>query len=180
VWRVKHFESRQLPTAHGEDNSAEMHVSSSQFRIRRAGPTDAPELARLRYAFRTELDPPTEEESEFVRRCTGWMTASLSPGGAWRCWVAELGGTLVGTLWLQLIEKLPNPVGHPVWHGYVSSVYVVPELRNAGIGSGLLTACLDECRGLAVDAVFLWPSSRSRALYQRHGFQVRDDLLELR
>lgn len=155
-------------------------MSSSQFRIRRAQPADASQLAQLRYAFRTELDPPTEEESGFVRRCTEWMMKSLLPGGAWRCWVAELGGTLVGTIWLQLIEKLPNPVGHLCWHGYVSSVYVVPELRNAGIGSGLLAACLDECRAQGVDAVFLWPTPRSRELYQRHGFVVQDDLLERR
>jgi GNAT superfamily N-acetyltransferase len=155
-------------------------VSPSQFRIQRAEPADAPELARLRFAFRTELDPPTEEESGFVRRCTEWMVESLSPGGAWRCWVAVLGGTLVGTIWLQLIEKLPNPVGHLGWHGYVSSVYVVPALRNAGIGSGLLTACLDECQAQGVDAVILWPTDRSRALYQRYGFVVRDDLLERR
>jgi GNAT superfamily N-acetyltransferase len=155
-------------------------VSSSQFRIRRAGPGDASDLARLRYTFRIELDPPTEEESGFVHRCTEWMAQRLAPGGTWRCWVAVLGSTLVGTLWLQLIEKLPNPVGHLGWHGYVSSVYVVPELRNAGIGSGLLTACLNECRAQGVDAVFLWPSARSRALYQRHGFEVRNDLLELR
>jgi GNAT superfamily N-acetyltransferase len=155
-------------------------VSSTQFRIRRAEPADAPELARLRYALRTELDPPTEEESKFVARCTEWMAESLSPGGAWRCWVAVLGGTLVGTIWLQLIEKLPNPVGHLGWHGYVSSVYVVPELRNAGIGSGLLAACLEECRAQGVDAVFLWPTPRSRELYQRHGFAVPDDLLTYR
>jgi len=86
----------------------------------------------------------------------------------------------VGSIWLQLIEKLPNPVGHPGFHGYVSSVYVVPELRNAGIGSALLEACLAEADGLELDAVFLWPTERSRRLYQRHGFVVPDDLLERR
>jgi GNAT superfamily N-acetyltransferase len=155
-------------------------VNAGRFRIRRAEPADATELARLRYAFRTELDPPAEEESQFVERCTSWIADRLSPGGAWRCWVAVLGDSLVGTVWLQLIEKLPNPVGHLGWHGYVSSVYVTPALRNAGIGSALMEACLAECGRQRVDAVFLWPTDRSRPLYQRHGFAVREDLLERR
>jgi GNAT superfamily N-acetyltransferase len=155
-------------------------MSSAQFRIRRATPADAAELARIRYAFRAELDPPVEDEAVFRERCARWMIAQLGPAGHWRCWVAVLGTTLVGSVWLQLIEKLPNPVGHRGFHGYVSSVYVVPELRGAGIGSALLDACLAEADALQLDALFLWPTERSRALYLRHGFAVPEDLLERR
>jgi GNAT superfamily N-acetyltransferase len=155
-------------------------VSSAQFGVRRATPADAAELARIRYAFRAELDPPVESEAVFRERCARWMIAQLGPSGRWRCWVAVLGSTLVGTVWLQLIEKLPNPVGHLGFHGYVSSVYVVPELRGAGIGSALLEACLAEADALELDALFLWPTERSRPLYLRHGFAVPDDLLERR
>jgi N-acetylglutamate synthase-like GNAT family acetyltransferase len=86
----------------------------------------------------------------------------------------------VGTLWLQLVEKLPNPGDETELHGYVSSVYVAPALRNEGVGTGLLTACLAECDALAIDAVFLWSTPDSRRLYERHGFAVRDDLLDRR
>ena len=155
-------------------------MSSAEFRVRRATPADAAELARMRYGFRVELDAPVESEAAFRERCARWMIGQLGPAGRWRCWVAVLGTTLVGSVWLQLIEKLPNPVGHPGFHGYVSSVYVVPELRNAGIGSALLEACLAEADVLELDAVFLWPTERSRRLYQRYGFAVPDDLLERR
>jgi ribosomal protein S18 acetylase RimI-like enzyme len=137
-------------------------------------------LAQLRYAFRAELDPPIEDQDGFVERCTTWMTERLGSGGSWLCWVALLNDTMVGTVWLQQVEKLPNPAGHPGFHGYVSSVYVAPEVRNSGIGSALLRACLVEADSRGLDAVFLWPSARSRALYERHGFAVRDDLLERR
>ena len=150
------------------------------FEVRAATPADAAELAELRYQFRTELDSPVEGKAEFLERCTGWMATQLGPGGRWRCWVAQSGGALVGTIWLQRIEKLPNPVGHRGYHGYVSSVFVQPGLRQAGIGSALLAACLTECEAEGIDAVFLWPTERSRPLYQRHGFAVRDDLLERR
>jgi GNAT superfamily N-acetyltransferase len=155
-------------------------VSPAEFRVRRATPADAAELARIRYAFRTELDSPAESEAVFRERCARWMIAQLGPAGRWRCWVAVLGTTLVGTVWLQLIEKLPNPNAHSGFHGYVSSVYVVPELRNAGIGSALLEACLAEADALELDALFLWPTERSRPLYERYGFTVPDDLLERR
>ena len=86
----------------------------------------------------------------------------------------------MGTAWLHLLEKLPNPVGEPELHGYVSSLYVRPEFRGEGLGSNLLGACLDACERLGVDSVVLWPTPASRRLYLRHGFGIRDDLLERR
>jgi GNAT superfamily N-acetyltransferase len=148
--------------------------------IRLAQPADAPALARLRYEFRASQGPPIEAEVEFLPRCTVWMEARLVTGSSWRCWIAEESGALVGTLWLQLIEKLPNPVGEAERHGYVSSLYVQPSRRGGGLGSRLLDSCLRACAVEQVDAVLLWPTPRSRSLYERHGFAVRDDLLERR
>jgi GNAT superfamily N-acetyltransferase len=148
--------------------------------VRRAGPADAPVLARLRFDFRAEIDPPVEAEAEFLERCRRWMVSRLESRGTWRCWVAEDGNTLLGMSWLQLLEKIPNPVGEPELHGYVSSLYVRSTSRGSGIGSALLAACLEECESFGADAVFLWPTPRSRPLYERHGFALRDDLLERR
>ena len=148
--------------------------------IRPAGPDDAPALARLRFQFRAGLDAAQEPEGAFIQRCTEWMREHLSRLDSWRCWVAEDAGTIRGMAWLLTLEKLPNPIAEPERHGYVSSLYVEPALRSGGIGSRLLDQCLRECRARSCDAVFLWPSPRSRSLYLRHGFAVRDDLMELR
>jgi GNAT superfamily N-acetyltransferase len=148
--------------------------------IRQAGPADASMLARLRYDFRIELDPPAEMEREFLERCRQWMADRLARGGAWRCWLALEDGTPVGAVWLQLLEKIPNPVGEPELHGYISSLYVKSDRRGSGIGSTLLEACLRDCETNGADAVFLWPTPRSRSLYERYGFDVRGDLLERR
>jgi GNAT superfamily N-acetyltransferase len=155
-------------------------VSEPAFQIRRATSGDAAELARLRHAFRTEQRPAVEGGPDFIERCREWMRARLAPGAAWRCWVAVAAGDLVGTLWLQRIEKLPNPGDEPELHGYISSVYVVPDYRNAGIGTALLTACLGDRDSAGLDAVFLWCTPDSRPLYLRHGFAPRDDLLDRR
>ena len=148
--------------------------------IRPAARADAPALARLRYEFRAAEGTPVEAEDDFMARCLTWMEARLAAGSAWRCWLAEEEGRVVGTVWLQRIEKLPNPVEESESHGYVSSLYVVPSSRGAGLGRRLLEVCLAACLAEEMDAVILWPTQRSRSLYVRHGFAAREDLLERR
>jgi GNAT superfamily N-acetyltransferase len=148
--------------------------------IRAAGPDDASALARLRYDFRVELDSATEAESTFLERCRSWMATRLTSGTAWKCWLAVEADRPIGAAWLQLLEKIPNPVGEPELHGYISSLFVIAERRGTGVGSALLKACLQECESRGAEAVFLWPTPLSRPLYRRHGFEVRDDMLERR
>ena len=45
-----------------------------------------------------------------------------------------------------------------------------------GASTGFTRACDD----LGVDAIFLWPTDKSRPFYLRYGFGVRDDLMERR
>jgi GNAT superfamily N-acetyltransferase len=149
-------------------------------KIRLAEPGDAATLARMRYAFRTEMNEPAEDEAAFVARCGEWMADRLEPGGAWRCWVAEnAAGAIRGHLWLQLIEKIPNPGPELESHGYVTNVFVDPEARGAGAGRLLMETALAFCREDSVDSVILWPTERSRTLYARHGFVEPDDMMEL-
>ena len=147
--------------------------------VRPARAEDAGVLARLRWEFRSSIGQPEEGEKEFIERCALWMRDRLA-GGTWRCWVAEQQGDVVGTVWLQFVEKLPNPVAERERHGYVSSLYVRPTVRGKGTGSALLGACLEACREYDVDAVILWPTPESRSLYLRHGFSAHEDLLERR
>src|SRR4051812_42796557 len=93
--------------------------------IRRAGEDDTPALARLRFEFRSSTRAVVEPEADFVARAEPWMAERLR-NESWRVWVAEVDGALVGTLWVQIIEKLPNPGGTSEEHAYVSSVYVRP------------------------------------------------------
>lgn len=157
----------------------EEYRNGARINIRLATAADAHALAQLRYNFRSSAGTVTEGESEFVARCRLWMDERLREGFAWRCWVAERGQELVGNLWAQLIEKIPNPAVEPECHAYITNFYVRESERGRGTGSVLLAAALDLCRANNVHAVILWPTERSRSLYLRHGFSVRDDLLEL-
>jgi GNAT superfamily N-acetyltransferase len=93
--------------------------------------------------------------------------------------VAEQDRAPVGHLWAQLIEKIPNPSPEPEYHAYLTNFYVLEDARGLGVGGALLSAALEWCKTCEVHAVILWPTERSRSLYLRHGFAVRQDLLEL-
>lgn len=144
--------------------------------IRRATPDDADALTRLRWEFRAGIGTARETEDGFVARCARWMRGRLG-GGAWRAWVVEMDGGIVGTAWLEMIEKMPNPVTEFEVHGYVTNVYLRDDLRGRGAGSRLLTAVLDECVAAGVHAAILWPTERSRALYARFGFEDRGEVM---
>lgn len=140
--------------------------------LRIADPADAAELARLRYEFRSTERPATEPREAFVARATAWMRERLAPGTPWRCFVALRDGAITGHVWITLVEKVPNPGSdEPERHAYLTNLYVRPAERG-GPGSALLEAALGWCREARVDTVILWPSERSRTLYQRYGFDA--------
>lgn len=147
--------------------------------VRRASAADADSLARLRYEFRASLDAATETEAAFSARAAPWMRARLAAADPWHCWVVEgEHGEVAGHLWLQLIEKVPNPAPELEQHAYITNVYIRPEQRGSGAGQALMDAALGFCRDQRVDSVILWPTAKSRTLYARNGFAIRDDIME--
>jgi len=147
--------------------------------IRAATVSDADALAKLRWEFRSAQDPPTELQDEFVPRCAAWMRRELSTGGAWQVWVAADRQVIVGQVWVQTVEKIPNPVAESERLAYLSNLFVRVSARG-GTGTRLLATALDWCRANRVDRVFLWPSALSVTLYLRHGFSRSGDVMELK
>jgi GNAT superfamily N-acetyltransferase len=151
---------------------------SAAFEIRAATPVDARMLAELRWEFRAGRDPAVEERQAFVDRCAAWMASELA-GTAWRAWVAHQSGRIVGQVWVNLIQKLPNPIDERERHLYLSNLYVQPAARG-GVGTALLETALEWAGDNGVDRVILWPSARSVGLYTRHQFRRDADVMELK
>jgi GNAT superfamily N-acetyltransferase len=146
--------------------------------IRPAVAADADRLAELRWEFRVARAPAREDRDAFVARCAAWMRVELASNARWRGWVAISDGAIVGQVWLQTIEKMPNPVAELESHGYVSNVFVQPAFRG-GTGGQLLGAVVAWAKAHHFDRVILWPSAKSVTLYERHGFVQRGDVMEL-
>ncbi|HEY0736547.1 MAG TPA: GNAT family N-acetyltransferase [Herpetosiphonaceae bacterium] len=146
--------------------------------IRPATADDALQLAMLRYRFRCELGEPNETEAAFVARATEWFQSRLAQA-SWRGWVAVgAEGEIVGHAFMQLVEKIPNPVVEAEHIAYLTNVYVIPPLRNHGLGARLMQAAIEACRALDVDSAILWPSEQSQSLYRRFGFATPQKVLE--
>jgi len=154
-------------------------MGATGFRVRFAAASDAEMLAQLRYELRSAFHNVIESEGEFIARCSSWMLTRLRDDGAWKCWIAESGATAIGNVWVQLIEKIPNPVEEAETYAYLTNFFVREEYRGKGIGSMLLAEALAWSRSNDAAAVILWPTERSKPLYVRHGFKTADDFMEL-
>ncbi|WP_205648010.1 GNAT family N-acetyltransferase [Actinomadura rubteroloni] len=148
--------------------------------MRRALPADAPSLAELRWAFKQEDEgvPEPPDAAVFLRQAESWIHDRLADG-RWSAWVAEAAGAIRGHVFLQPVERMPDPHGDTAPIGYVTNFYVAPAHRDRGIGTALLQALTDHARAGAVGTLIVWPSDRSAPLYQRSGFLAPDELLEL-
>jgi GNAT superfamily N-acetyltransferase len=154
-------------------------MSVSEIRVRLASVNDAQMLARLRFDLRSSFHNVIESEEEFIARCTEWMQARLQNDGAWKCWIAETGSTSIGSVWVQLIEKLPNPIAESETYAYLTNFFVREEYRGKGAGTMLLVEALAWSRSKDAEVVLLRPTERSKPLYMRHGFKTADDFMEL-
>jgi GNAT superfamily N-acetyltransferase len=142
-----------------------------QITVRRGTAADAPALARLRWRWRAdERSEVAVDKAVFVEYFTTWIVDHLPTHLPF---IVEVDGRLAGMAWLVLADRVPNPEVMDRRTGDLQSVYVVPELRNSGVGAALLDAILDEARSRELQHVTVHSSVRAVPFYLRSGF--RDD-----
>ena len=134
--------------------------------IRRAGPTDAPAIARLLHDFNLEFDAPTPAVETLATRCE-----ELLRDGAMTVLLA--GAPPVG---LALLRLRPSP-----WtdgeEAYLQELYVVPERRGEGLGRALVEATIEAARSAGARSIDLntgETDAAARAFYEKLGFTNRE------
>ncbi len=148
--------------------------STPQTIVRSASASDAASLARMLYEFNREFEADTDDEAVLAARFTrildepAVLALIASDGGH------DLGFALVTlrpAIWFE------GPVA------VLDELYVVPELRDRGIGSALIarTRALLRERGcpelhINVDEV----DTDTRRFYERHGFVTVEPGTEFR
>jgi GNAT superfamily N-acetyltransferase len=87
--------------------------------------------------------------------------------------LAERGGQIVGIL--RCVESTGSPLLHPARYGYVSSVYVAPAARRAGVLRALLERAVLWCEERGLDEMRLHSvagDAVSEAAWDALGFEV--------
>jgi GNAT superfamily N-acetyltransferase len=136
--------------------------------VRRATAVDAPALARLRWRWRGEERNEVGLGREaFVAYLTTWIVDHLATHLPF---VVEVDGRLSGMAWLALADRVPSPGVMDRRYGDIQSVYVVPELRDRGIGAQLLAGVCQHARDRELAFVLVHSAAAAVRFYQRWGF----------
>ncbi len=141
-------------------------MTDDQIVIRRAGPEEAADIARLLHDFNTEFGEPTPD----VATLTSYSRRLLEDG---EMTVLLAGGGPDG---ISLLRFRPS-----VWTGgleaHLQELYVVPSLRGRGIGRALLEATIGAAREAGASGIDLntgETDTAARALYESMGFTNRE------
>lgn len=89
--------------------------------------------------------------------------------GRERCWVADRGGAVVGSV---LLVRERDDVAR------LRMLYVEPSARGLGVGGQLVRACLDEARAMGYRRMVLWTNSvlmSARRIYEAEGFTLESE-----
>lgn len=145
--------------------------------VRRAGPDDAPALARLRFAWRAgERGESGIDEGRFHEDFSCWL---VEHAASHRAFVAETGGEAAGMAFLAVVHRIPGPGRWNRLSGNLQSLYVLPAHRGHGLGAALVDAVVAEARREGLDYVVVHPSEQAFPLYRRAGFAESAGALEL-
>ena len=79
-------------------------------------------------------------------------------------------GRIISTIFLSLVEKIPNTEYPNGITGIVHNVYTYPSYRKAGTATALLQQMVQKARHLDISAIDLIATKEGRPLYEKAGF----------
>ncbi|REB07087.1 GNAT family N-acetyltransferase [Sporosarcina sp. BI001-red] len=139
--------------------------------IRLASTEDVEQLIKMRWDFTVEFDETKKEESyEVFRKEFQSFFENALNSRQWFVWIAEENEKIVSHIYVELIQKVPRPgrTTHPF--AFMTNVYTVPEYRNKGIGSHLLSSVNTWVKDNDFEFVIVWPSEDSVNYYKKNGY----------
>jgi ribosomal protein S18 acetylase RimI-like enzyme len=143
-----------------------MSAMSTQVVVRRAGPEDAPEVARLLHDFNTEFDEPSPGVPYMTDR-----TRELMANGEVTILLAGDGPDGISVL------RLRPGLWSDGAEAYLQELYVDPKLRGQGLGRALMEATIAAAREAGADFIHLGTSeddTAARGLYESFGLTNRE------
>jgi len=141
--------------------------------------SDLDMLSEMRWQHEYEEEGYFDKsKNEFINQCKLFLKEGLDKG-TWVYWVAEENGIIIANIYINLIRKVPKPQKLFEEIGYVTNVHTKAEYRNKGIGTELLKMAKHWVIENKLELLFVWPSEKSVSFYERQGFSIKNEIMEL-
>jgi len=143
-------------------------------RVRRAVPTDARALMRLRLEL-LEDQAGEAEQPDLGRLAAGeeWFAERLVSDRHFIAYVVDLDDRVVASAAGMLLPRMPQPDG-VLWRGHLTSVATLPQHRGQGYATECVTAVCEALTSMGAAYVELNATASVQGLYRRLGFEPRD------
>lgn len=136
--------------------------------LRRANPSDADDLVRLRRVM-FEAMGVDHAEPEWAANAATVLRDCLA-SGEMAAFVLEEDGRVVAGGVGMVAQRLPGPRNPSGLHGYVQSMATEPEARGKGYGRAVFAALLEWFDERGVASVDLHATEEGARLYRTFGF----------
>lgn len=147
--------------------------------FRLATASDLEALAEMRWQHEyEETNNFNITKDEFISHCKLFLKEGLD-NGTWVYWIAEEESSIIANIYVNRIRKVPKPQKLFAEIGYITNVHTKEEYRNKGIGTELLNKVKHWAVENEIELLFLWPSKKSVNYYERQGFSMKNEILEL-
>jgi RimJ/RimL family protein N-acetyltransferase len=146
---------------------------------RLAGEKDISMLSEMRWQHEYEEEGKFDiSKEDFIKECNLFLINGLK-NGTWEYWIAEDKDVIISNIYISRIRKVPKPQKLFEEIGYVTNVHTKAEFRNKGIGTELLKKVKQWALDNKMELLFVWPSERAISFYERQGFSMQNEIMEL-
>ena len=83
-------------------------------------------------------------------------------------------------VFVHKIDLVPRPCKIQDQFGYLTNNYTKPAYRSQGIGSALMNRVVEWAKDEDFELLIVYPSDEAVTFYERVGFKLENDVMELR
>ncbi|WP_202708840.1 GNAT family N-acetyltransferase [Sporosalibacterium faouarense] len=149
-----------------------------EYRI--ATSNDLYSLADMRWEFKTEGKEinPNNNKSDFIKSCVDFLEEGIEDK-SWIHWIVVDNSEIISHISVRRIRKIPKPNKFFDEYGYLTNVFTKENYRGKGIGSKLMSYVIEWAKEEDLETLIVWPSDRAINFYERKGFRIQSDVMEL-
>ena len=146
---------------------------------RLATESDISSLSEMRWEHEYEEEGEFDiSKEDFIKECNLFIVNGIR-SGTWYYWITEENNTIISNIYINIIRKVPKPQKLFTEIGYITNVHTKIEFRNKGIGAELLKKIKQWAIDNKIELLFVWPSPKSVTFYERQGFSMNNEIMEL-